>query len=316
MPDSMNFANDPNAMPQQGMPMQGWDPTQYGAPVPDAYNQGMYPQDQQAMYGQQQMGAGQMYQGYPDQMQQGYDQQAQFGQQQAYYPEQQMAQPYMESPEAEAERMAQQAQLRAHSMFGPKNAGGMPVQDMEYGAVMGSGMPMAQPQQDFGMQQPSGMPQPQQQPTGSMAPIPEPTPMPAAQPQPQPQPQAHPQVAAAPTNMTPPPKGKATLSLILGIFSIILAIIPPIGILLGWLSTRFAKQYKNAGGTAAVGDSGRIFGRVGFVFSIVMFIVMGFALAYIAGATFGNYGARALAIYFNHSPIGSLFAPNPLFPLA
>lgn len=324
MPDSMNFANDPNAMPQQGMPMQGWDPNQYGVQMPDgSYQQGMYaPQDiqaQQAMYGNQ-MG-GQMYQGYPDQMQQMYDPQAQYAQQNGmYYPDPSMGQVY-ESPEAEAERMAQQAQMRATSMFGPKDVGAQPMQDMDYnGAVMGSGMPMPgaqqpmqqSPQPDYGMQaqsptQTGAMPPVQPQQTG-MGSLPEQQAAAHAQ-----RPQAAPAPAAAPVIAgEPPAKSKAVMSLVFGVFSIIFAILPPIGIVLGWLSTRFAKKYKQAGGSAAAADSGRIFGRVGLIFSIIMFVVMGFALAYVAGATFGNYGARALAIYYNHSPLGELIGRFPL----
>ncbi len=316
MPDSMNFANDPNAIPQQGMPMQGWDPNQYGNPMPDgAFPQGMYPQQDmqaQAMYNNQ-MGTGPMYPAYPDQMQQMYDPQAQFAQQNGmYYPDQSMVQPYENSAEAEAERMAQQAQMRTASMFGPKGMGSQGAQDMEYGAVMGSGMPMpasapqsAQPMQpDFGManQQPAAAPM------GAVAEQPAVAPQQAvAQPT---------QQAAQPMQPAyvgePPKKGKAIASLILGIFSIIFAIIPPIGILLGWLSTRLAKKYIKAGGTSAVGDSGRIFGRVGFVFSIAMFIILGFVLTYVAGASFGNYGARALAIFYNHSPLGQVLGLIPL----
>lgn len=327
MPDSMNF-NDPNAMNQQGMPMQGWDPNQYGAQMQD----GSYMQDPsimqaQAMYGNQ------AYPGYQDQMaSQGYvDPNAQYMQQGAmYYPEEASMYGSYGYPEEEAERIARQQQVRAASNFGLKSHGSQQPQNVDY-ATTGSGMPVSGgmgmgqvPQQNdipAQMAQPQAQPQhaqPTQQLQPNMVPSVETQGRSQAQAQPQAQqmyqqaPTAQPQPSAMPYTGEPPKDSNAVLALILGILSIVFAVLPPIGIVLGFFSCRLSKKFQKAGGDTAVGDSARIFGRVGFIFSIVLFVLFAFVIVYVAGASFGNYGARAIAIYFNNSPLGQIIGIIPL----
>lgn len=327
MPDSMNF-NDPNAMNQQGMPMQGWDPNQYPSQMQDgAYMQDSQAMQAQAMYGNQ-MGGNQAYQGYQDPMAaQGYgDPNAQYMQQNGmYYPDEASMYGAYGYPEEEPERMARQQQVRAASNFGLKSHGAQQPQNADYAAT-GAGMPaagamgmgqatkqndmaaqMAQPQQQAAQRvQPSMVPSVEQQPKPQ-----QPTPQPAQQMYQQPQ---MPQQMNAPMPyMGEPPKdSNAVLALILGILSIVFAVLPPIGVVLGFFSCKFSKKFQQAGGDTGVGDSARIFGRVGFIFSIVMFVVFALVIVYVAGASFGNYGARAIAIYFNNSPLGQIFGIIPL----
>lgn len=325
MPDSMNF-NDPNAMNQQGMPMQGWDPNQYPPQMQDGgYMQDPQGMQAQAMYGSQ-MGGNQGYSGYQDQMAtQGYaDPNAQYMQQSGmYYPEEASMYGAYGYHEEEPDRMARQQQVRAASNFGLKSHGAQQPQAAEYattgaGMPVSSGMGMGQPAQQSDMA--PQMAQPQAQPQHvqpSMVPSVDAQPkhqQPASQPvqQAYQQPQMPQQAAPMPYMGEPPKDSNAVLALILGILSIVFAILPPIGIVLGFFSCRFSKKFQKAGGDTGVGDSARIFGRVGFIFSIVMFFVFAFVIAYVAGASFGNYGARAIAIYFNNSPLGQIFGIIPL----
>lgn len=328
MPDSMNFSHDPNAMNQQGMPMQGWDPNQY----PTSMQDGAYMQDPnmqaQAMYGGQ-MGANQAYPGYQDQMAaQGYGDASQYMPQGGmYYPDEaSMYGSYGAYPEDEPERMSRQAQVRATSNFGLKSHGAAQSQAVDYAAAgagmaaaAGAGMPqhaqqndaaasVAQQQQRAQHVQPSMVPSVESQARPQQAPQPQPQPAPQMYQQ-QPMPQAS---APMPYMGEPPKDSNAVLALILGILSIVFAILPPIGIVLGFFSCRLSKKFHKAGGDTAMGDSARIFGRVGFIFSIAMLVVFTIVIVYVAGATFGNYGARAIAIYFNNSPLGQLFGIIPL----
>lgn len=313
MPDSMSFANEPNTMPQQGVPMQGWDQGQFGGQFPDpSFPQGMYPQDamqaQGAMFGNP-MDTGQMFPPFQDPMtgQQVFDPQAQFIQQgNMGYPND----PYM-------------AGIPGYENAGMQFGGQPPmVPDMDYSQMMNGfpqGMPMQEPMQPM-VQDPSltgpGMApvqQPIQQPNQEFAqpvPIQEETVFEQTVSEPAPAPAPVIQEAAPP--LPPPKKGAARLSLVLGVFSIIFGLIPPIGIVLGLVSTSMAKRYINRGGRASAAESGRIFGRVGLVFSILFLLLLAFCVVYIAGATFANYGARALAIYYNNSPLGQMIGIFPM----
>lgn len=340
MPDSMNF-NDPSFSGQGGAPMQGWDPNQYPMQYGDPYAQGMYPQDMQA---QAAMYQNQMGYGYPDQMgaQQFYpDQYAQ--QNGMYYPQEaaMQQQAFDQGVEAEAERMARQQQMRASSIFGPKDRGAA-AQEAENASIQNQ--PMGQHAQPMGvaaqgasmqsnqMQQAQAntavgtMPQmggahaPQQgasmqnQMQQGAAANQQPQMQQAQQPAKsakQSKRAAKAQQQAAMNAMNPPSNGQAVGSLVLGIFSIVLAIIPPIGMVLGWLSTRLSRKYRQRGGRSSVAYSGRIFGRVGFTFSCILLVAMLFCVVFIGGATFGNYAARSMGIYWNNSPLGQLLF---LFP--
>lgn len=287
MPNSMNFANDPN-YGQPNMPM--WDPNQY--PTQDPYQQGMYP-DAQAAYANQMMGQG--FQNVdPLTGQPIYNDQ--FNQAGMYYNDAQAA-AFEAGEAAEEARMARQAQMRASSIFGPKDHAAQ-IPEIEI-----NNMQSIPPQPQVVPQQ-----QPQQAPQQAA---------PQMQAQPQQAQAAQAQAAMATQNtgahqaINPPSKGKAVWSLILGILSIIFAVLPPVGMILGWISTRLSKKYRKAGGRASSAYSGKIFGRVGFAFSFIMLIILGGCFLYVAGATFGNYGARAMGIYWNNSPLGRLLFMFP-----
>lgn len=270
----------------------------------------------QAMYGNQ-MGAAQAYQGYPDQMAaQGYgDPNAQYMPQNGgYYPDEPSMYGGYGYPEEEADRFARQQQVRATSNFGLKSHGAQQAQNMDYASGMAAGMGMGQAAQP---QEMSAQPQHAQQPQrvqSNMSPgVEQQSTSQQVQQQMYQQQVAQPQVSAQIPYMGEPPKdSNAVFALILGILSIVFAVLPPIGIVLGFFSCRLSKKFQKAGGDTAVGDSARIFGRVGFIFSIVMFVVFAFVIIYVAGATFGNYGARAITIYFNNSPLGQIFGIIPL----
>lgn len=285
MPDSINFANDPNALNQQGMPMQGWDPNQYAAQMQDPQNM-----QAQAMYGNQ------AYQGYADPNAQYMSQQGGM-----YYPDDASMYGAYGYGEEDPDRMARQQQVRAASNFGLKSHGAQQPQAVDY-AAQAQQVQQAQQAQQAQMAQQAAHAQ-QVQPAQP--------PMPQQPQQMYQQPQMA-QSAQMPYTGEPPKDSNAVLALILGILSIIFAVIPPIGIVLGFFSTHLSKKFRRAGGDTAVGDSARIFGRVGFIFSIVMFVVFAIVIVYVAGATFGNYGARAIAIYFNNSPLGQIFGIIPL----
>ena len=377
MPDSMNFANGGQPMGYGEVDpalygQQGWN-GQYGAqqaaypagayPGQDPYQQGMYPQGYQDPMAQQQA--------FQDPMAQQayYNQQAQ----QAYYPQMdpnqmaqmdpnQMMQPgypgadpaaaaqaalnahheqaaYAMNPESDADRMARQAQLRASSIYGPKELNSPKIAEVEQAGVanpaasMAAGMAMAPdpgaPTQDLNQlrQQAQAAPTaayPAQQPQmaapaaqgvppaadpmqAAFAPqTPPPAQQPPAQQAPAPQASTSSKKGKKVTNVPPATSGQATVVFICGLLSIVFALVPPIGIILGWVSMRVSKKYIQGGGTASRADSGRIFGIVGFVFSLVMLFVMIIFIAYMMGALTGVQNARALVIYFNNSPLGSL----------
>lgn len=127
----------------------------------------------------------------------------------------------------------------------------------------------------------------------------------------QPQPEAYPNydypVMTIPMDLSYPTKGRAMQCLILGILSIVLALIPPVGIILAVITLRISKKYLMNGGTDGKAEAGRIFGVAGLVFSILtMAFMIGF-VCFMVGALTGTSGARDLIIYFNASPLGSLF---------
>lgn len=294
MPNSMNFANDPN-YGQSNMPM--WDPNQY--PGQDPYQQGMYP-DAQAAYSNQM--AQQGFQNFdPLTGQPIYNDQ--FNQAGMYYNDAQAA-AFEAGEAAEEARIARQAQMRASSIFGPKDHAAQ-IPEIEINNMQSlPPQPQMVPQQQ--VQQAPQQNVPQMQPTQPQQPV-------QSQPAQAPQAQAamSAQNTAAHQAINPPSKGQAVWSLILGILSIIFAVLPPIGMILGWISTRLSKKYRKSGGRANSAYSGKIFGRVGFAFSFIMLIILGGCFLYVAGATFGNYGARAMGIYWNNSPLGRLLFMFP-----
>lgn len=97
--------------------------------------------------------------------------------------------------------------------------------------------------------------------------------------------------------------GGATKYLILGILSIILGLIPPIGIVLAILTRIMVKKFRSNGGTDSKADAANIFALVGLIFSIIVLIlIVVFIILLLTGSAF----ALNIAYAFNQSPIGSL----------
>ena len=61
------------------------------------------------------------------------------------------------------------------------------------------------------------------------------------------------------------------------------------------------------GGTDGKAEAGRIFGIAGLVFSILMLAFMIGFVCFMVGALTSTTVARDLIVYFNASPLGSLF---------
>lgn len=101
----------------------------------------------------------------------------------------------------------------------------------------------------------------------------------------------------------PPKGGMATASLILGIFSILLAFIPPLGIILAVLAIVFAKSYLKKGGMAPRAGTGRVCGIVGIVLSVVLAIALGVFIAYFVGGLYGETNAGAIMGYLQTTPL-------------
>lgn len=306
MPDSMNFGNPSQPM-GYGDPM---DPMAYGQPqdpayaqyaqqMQNAYQNGMYQQDPYAQAAGMQQ--------YPDMASQIYGSQQASMQPDMYYQNAMGQTPYGVVQE-DPNRMARQQQIRATSIFGPKDiGGGMNEAAMPGASAMGaqagymqSGMGSAfgQPAQPAAPTYEAPSPSFEQQiPQVSQAPEPSiPAAIAAAAPEP-----------AASSKPVAPPKGKGSIALVFGFLSIIFALIPPLGIVFGILARKKSKPFIDAGifGTAA--DTGRIFGTVGLIFSIVMCVVMLVLGSYMYGGLYGVYNARSMAIFFNDSPLGNFF---------
>lgn len=95
----------------------------------------------------------------------------------------------------------------------------------------------------------------------------------------------------------------ATKYLIFGILSIILGLIPPVGIVLAILTRRMVKKFHSNGGTDSKADAANIFALVGLIFSIaVLVLIVVFIVLLLTGSAF----ALNIAYAFNQSPIGSL----------
>lgn len=106
-----------------------------------------------------------------------------------------------------------------------------------------------------------------------------------------------------PNAVTP---GKATLALILGILSIIFVVVPPIGIILGIISMNIGKKYIRNGGQSGKAGVGRILGIVGFIVSIITFILLTVIISLALGATSASSLATDIAMFINSSPLGSI----------
>lgn len=347
MPDTMRYDNNGQPM-GYGEPV---DPALYGQP--DPYGQYQQPNaypgampSPQEIYAQQQYldpNQGQPYmdpnQMYADQGQGMYgaqpvqaDPYGQYPAQGGYmepdmnampgaYPEMDPtmgAQPYMDPDQYMQQQMAGYGQPQQAY---PAPAVQQPVQADPYG------QPVPQAPQP---QMPAAQPMPQQMPT-AQPPMPQGA-MPQQQMQPEPEPimdkkaakqaareqkrAAKQQAAAAPSNLGPePPAGKATLCMILGILSVVFALIPPIGIVLGFVVRKISGEYLAQGGTSPKAETGRIFATVGLIFSLIMLVVLIFMGVFIYAGLYGESQARSWSVFFNNSPFGNIWRipiPNPL----
>ncbi len=129
--------------------------------------------------------------------------------------------------------------------------------------------------------------------------------------------QAASQASAAPAaNMGPAPSsGKATLCLILGVLTVVFALIPPIGIILGFVVRHLSKSYLDAGGRSPRAETGRIFATVGLVFAFILLVVLIVMGIIIWAGMYGESTARTWAVFYNNSPFGSIIRipiPSPL----
>lgn len=96
----------------------------------------------------------------------------------------------------------------------------------------------------------------------------------------------------------PPVKnGKATVSLILGVLSILLALIPPVGIILGIVALLLSKSYIKAGGMAPRAGTGRVCGFAGLILSLILLVAYAVFIAYFVGGLYGSANAGAIMGY-------------------
>lgn len=124
---------------------------------------------------------------------------------------------------------------------------------------------------------------------------------------PQSQVQPMPIVGAPVINPAKATKGRARLALILSIFSIIFALIPPLGLLLAIIARKTAKSYKKNGGRAGAGDAAAVFSLVGLVFSILTCALVVWFIGYVNGALIGSKAYMNPISFFNNSPLGNIY---------
>ena len=101
--------------------------------------------------------------------------------------------------------------------------------------------------------------------------------------------------------------GRAKLALILSILSIILALVPPVGLILAIVARRIAKSYKKNGGRAGAGDAAAVFSLVGLVFSILTCALVVWFIGYVNGALIGSKAYMNPISFFNNSPLGNIY---------
>ena len=103
--------------------------------------------------------------------------------------------------------------------------------------------------------------------------------------------------------LVPVKGGKATVSLILGILSILLAFIPPLGLVLAIVAILLAKSYHKKGGMAPRAGTGRVCGLVGIILSLLLAVAIGVFLAYFYGGLYGESNAGAIMGYLQTTPL-------------
>lgn len=294
MPDNMNY--NTNSQPLgYGDPMDPYGQYQQG------YAGGMpSPQD---LYGQQYMDPNQMY-ADPNQM---------YGQpmQQDPYNPYGMQGGYME-PDAGMGGMPGMPGMQGGYMdMDPSVSGQMPYADpyaqQAYPGAAGAGyghMPAAQPMPMGAQQMPMGG---QQMPAGAPAAAPMPDAKTAKEQK---------RAAKQAMSMGPAPSdGKATTCMFLGILSVVLALFPPIGIILAIIARKMGASYLRAGGRSSRAETGRIFATVGLIFGCIMLVTLILMSVIIMSGLHGEALARRWAVFYNNSPFGNIFSfpiPNPL----
>lgn len=112
---------------------------------------------------------------------------------------------------------------------------------------------------------------------------------------------------SAPVDPAKASKGRATMALVLSILSIILALVPPVGLALSVVARKIAKSYKRNGGRAGSGDAAAIFALVGIVFSVLTFALLVWFIGYVNGALIGSKAYMNPISFFNNSPLGAIF---------
>lgn len=122
-----------------------------------------------------------------------------------------------------------------------------------------------------------------------------------------PQMQPMPTVGAPAIDPSKATKGRATMALVLSILSIILALIPPVGLVLAIVARKTAKSYKRNGGRAGSGDAAAIFSLVGIVFSVLTCALLVWFIGYVNGALIGSKAYMNPISFFNNSPLGFIF---------
>lgn len=124
---------------------------------------------------------------------------------------------------------------------------------------------------------------------------------------PQPQVQTMPVVGAPVIDPSKATGGRAKLALILSILSIILALVPPVGLILAIVARKISKSYKKNGGRAGAGDAAAIFSLVGIIFSILTVALLVWFVGYVNGALIGSKAYMNPISFFNNSPLGSIY---------
>lgn len=321
MPDNMRYDNNGQPM-GYGDPM---DPSMYGQPDPYGQypQQGGYPgamPSPQEIYAQQSYAdpnqvymdpAQGMYGGQPMQP----DPYGQYPQQGGYMepdPSMGIQQSYLDPDQQymqQAPGYGQQPQMQQP----------YPGAQQPYGQPAPGAQSMMQPQPQQAQQMPAAQqmsPQMAAQPMGQ-APF-EPEPMmdkKAAKRAAKDQKRSAKQQARPISTGPEPPAGKAMLAMILGILSVIFALIPPIGIALGFVVRKISGDYMAQGGSSPKAETGRIFGTVGLIFSLIMLAVLIFLGIFIYAGLYGESQARSWSVFFNNSPFGAIWRipiPSPL----
>lgn len=280
-----------------------YDPTQMYADPSQAYadpNQGMYgqpPMQQDPYYGYAQAG-------YPEM------DPSLSGQMPYAEPDQQYLQGYGQMPQAQDPMQMQDAAQMQGYPAGMQQGYGQMSQPQ---SMQPQQPQQAQPQMPQQAMPAQSAPTPQQSP----APVPEqPMDKKAAKAAAKEQKRALKQQQASVPAGPAPSSGKAVLFLILGILSVVFAILPPIGIILGLVTRHLYKSYRQAGGRSTKAETGNIFATVGLIFSIIMLVVLAVICLIIYAGLYGESMARQLAVFWNNSPFGDFMwripVPSPV----